>query len=84
MTGGTIDEQLLLGGTLIKNDGSLVEMPPDFVKRATEFCSILRCNSVSHDIVDPQDNEHTKLRMLDCGYAEEETDSHLLRTVIRV
>ena len=55
---------------LIKNDGSLTEIPPDFLKRATELCNELRCNSITYDIVDPQDSEHTKLRVLDCGYAE--------------
>lgn len=58
------------GVKLIKNDGSLIEIPPDFLKRATELCSQLRCSSITYDIVDPQDSEHTKLRMLDCGYAE--------------
>ena len=53
------------GVKLIKNDGSLIEIPPDFLKRATELCS-----SITYDIVDPQDSEHTKLRVLDCGYAE--------------
>ncbi len=55
---------------LIKNDGSLTEIPPDFLKRATELCSQLRCSSISYDIADPQDGEHTKLRVLECGYAE--------------
>ena len=58
------------GVTRIKNDGSLIEIPPDFLKRATELCSQLRCSSITYDIVDPQDSEHTKLRVLDCGYAE--------------
>ena len=58
------------GVKLIKNDGSLIEIPPDFLKRATELCSQLRCSSITYDIVDPQDSEHTKLRELDCGYAE--------------
>ena len=40
--------------------------------------------SVSYDIVYPQDSEHTKLRVLDRGYAEQETDNRLIRTVIRV
>ena len=58
------------GVKLIKNDGSLTEIPPDFLKQATELCSQLRCSSISYDIVDPQDSEHTKLRVLECGYAE--------------
>lgn len=58
------------GVKLIKNDGSLVEIPSDFLKRATELCIQLRCSSISYDIADPQDGGHTKLRVLDCGYAE--------------
>ena len=71
MTSEDFIEDLRRSGVkLIKNDGSLIEIPPDFLKRATELCSQLRCSSISSDIVDPQDSEHTKLRMLDCGYAE--------------
>lgn len=65
-----VDELSRSGVKLIKNDGSLTEIPPDFLKRATELCYQLRCSSISYDIVDPQDSEHTKLRVLDCGYAE--------------
>ena len=71
MTSEDFIEDLRRNGVkLIKNDGSLAEIPPDFLKRATELCSQLRCSSVSYDIVDPQDSEHTMLRVLDCGYAE--------------
>ena len=71
MTSEDFIEDLRRNGVkLIKNDGSLAEIPPDFLKRATELCSQLRCSSVSYDIVDPQDSEHTKLRVLNCGYAE--------------
>ena len=71
MTSEDFIEDLRRNGVkLIKNDGSLAEIPPDFLKRATELCSQLRCSSVSYDIVDPQDSEHTKLRVLDCGYEE--------------
>ena len=65
-----VDELRRSGVKLIKNDGSLTEIPPDFLKRASKLCSQLRCSSISYDIVDPQDIEHTKLRVLDCGYAE--------------
>ena len=65
-----IDELRLSGVKLIKNNDSHTEIPPDFLKRTTELCSQLRCSSISYDIVDPQDSEHTKLRVLDCGYAE--------------
>ncbi len=58
------------GVKLIKRDGSLAEIPFDFLKRATELCSELRCSSITYDIVDPQNSEHTTLRVLDCGYAE--------------
>ena len=71
MTSEEYVEELHRNGVkLIKNDGSHSEIPSDFLKRATELCSQLRCSSVSYDIVDPQDSEHTKLRVLDCGYAE--------------
>lgn len=71
MTSEDFIEDLRRNGVkLIKNDGSLAEIPPDFLKRATELCSQLSCSSISYDIVDPQDSEHTKLRVLDCGYAE--------------
>ena len=71
MTSEDFIEDLRRNGVkLIKNDGSLTEIPSDFLKRATELCSQLRCSSISYDIVDPQDREHTKLRVLDCGYAE--------------
>ena len=65
-----VDELRRSGVKLIKNDGSLIEIPPDFLKRATELCSQLRCSSITYEIVNPQDGEHTKLRVLDCGYAE--------------
>ena len=71
MTSEDFIEDLRRNGVkLIKNDGSLTEIPPDFLKQATELCSQLRCSSISYDIIDPQDNEHTKLRVLECGYAE--------------
>ena len=71
MTSENLIEDLRRNGVkLIKNDGSLVEIPSDFLKRATELCSQLRCSSSSYDIVDPHDSEHSKLRVLDCGYAE--------------
>lgn len=65
-----IKEMRRNGVKLIKKDGSLIEIPPDFLKRATELCTELRCSSITYDIVDPKDGEHTKLRVLDCGYAE--------------
>ena len=71
MTSEDFIEDLRRNGVkLIKNDGSLAEIPSDFLKRATELCNQLRCNSITYDTVDPQDSEHTSLRVLDCGYAE--------------
>ena len=71
MTSEDFIEDLRINGVkLINNDGSLTEIPSDFLKRATELCSQLRCSSISYDIVDPQDSGHTKLRVLECGYAE--------------
>ena len=71
MTSEDFIEDLLRNGVkLIKNDGSLMEIPSDFLKRATELCSQLRCSSIIYDIAPPQDREHTKLRVLDCGYVE--------------
>lgn len=65
-----VEELRRSGVKIIKSDGSLTEIPPNFLKRATELCSQLRCSSICYDIVDPQDSEHTKHRVLDCGYAE--------------
>lgn len=71
MTSEDFIEDLRRNGVkLIKNDGSLAEIPSDFLKRATELCNQLSCSSISYDIADPQDGEHTKLRVLDCGYVE--------------
>ena len=71
MTSEDFIEDLRRNGVkLINNDGSLTEIPPNFLKRATELCSQLSCSSISYDIVDPQDSDHTKLRVLDCGYVE--------------
>lgn len=71
MTSEDFIEDLRRNGVkLIKNDGSLAEIPSDFLKRATELCNQLRCSPITYDIADPQDGEHTKLRVLDCGYVE--------------
>ncbi len=71
MTSEDFIEDLRRNGVkLIKNDGSLAEIPSDFLKRATELCNQLRCSSITYDIFDPQNSEHIKLRVLDCGYAE--------------
>ncbi len=71
MTSEDFIEDLRRNGVkLIKKDGSLTEIPADFLKQATELCSQLRCSSISYDIADPQNSEHTTLRVLDCGYAE--------------
>ena len=71
MTSEDFIEDLRRNGVkLIKSDGSLAEIPPDFLKRATELCSQLRCSSISYDIADSQDSEHTELTVTDCGYIE--------------
>lgn len=71
MTSEDLIEGLRRNGVrLNKKDGSLAEIPSDFLKRATELCAELRCSSITYDIADPQDREHTKLKVLDCGYAE--------------
>jgi hypothetical protein len=71
MTSEDFIEDLRRNGVkLIKNDGTLTEIPPGFLKRATELCNELRCSSITYDIVDPQDSEHTELTVTDCGYAE--------------
>ena len=71
MTSEDFIEDLRRNGVkLIKKDGSLVEIPSDFLKRATELCNQLTCSSITYDIFDPQNSEHIKLRVLDCGYAE--------------
>ena len=71
MTSEDLIEDLRRSGVkLNKRDGSLAEIPSDFLKRATELCSQLRCSSISYDIADPQNSEHTTLRVLDRGYAE--------------
>ena len=71
MTSEDFIEDLRKNGVkLIKNDGSLAEIPSDFLKRATELCNQLRCSSITFYFADPLEGEHTKLRVLDCGYAE--------------
>lgn len=58
------------GVMLVKNNGSLTDIPFDFLSKATEFCKSMGCSSVIYDIYDPQDSEHTELTVTDCGYAE--------------
>ena len=65
-----IEELRSNGVKLLKGDNSLIDMPPNFLEQATEFCQALKCSSISYTIIDPQDSEHTELRVLDCGYAE--------------
>lgn len=38
------------GMKLIKKDGTLTEIPPDFLIKATELCNSLRCSSITYDI----------------------------------
>ena len=65
-----IEELRKSGVKLIKTDGSLIEIPQDFLKKASELCKKVRASSISYDIVDPYDSEHNTLRVLECGYAE--------------
>lgn len=58
------------GVMLVKNNGSLTDIPSDFLSKATEFCKSMGCSSVIYDIYDPQDSEHNELTVTDCGYAE--------------
>ena len=54
MTSEDFIEDLRRNGVkLIKNGGSLVEIPSDFLKRATELGSQIRCSSITYDIADP-------------------------------
>lgn len=65
-----IEELRKSGVMLVKNNGSLADIPSDFLSKATEFCNSMGCSSVIYDIYDPQDSEHTELTVTDCGYAE--------------
>lgn len=67
---GYIEELRRNGVKIVKRDGSLVDIPSDFLDQAVEFCKLHNCSSVIYDIVDMRDGEHKKLRVLDCGYAE--------------
>lgn len=71
MTSEDFIENLRKSGVMIvKNNGSLTDIPSDFLSKATEFCKSMGCSSVIYDIYDPQDSEHTELTVSDCGYAE--------------
>lgn len=71
MTSEEFIEDLRKSGVmLVKNNGSLTDIPPDFLSKATEFCKSMGCSSVIYDIYDPQDSEHTELTVSDCGYIE--------------
>ena len=71
MTSEDFIEDLWKSGVMLeKNNGSLTDIPSDFLSKATEFCKSMGCSSVIYDIYDPQDSEHTELTVSDCGYAE--------------
>ena len=71
MTSEDFIEDLRKSGVmLVKNNGTLTDIPPDFLNQATEFCKSMGCSSVIYDIYDPQDSEHTELTVSDYGYAE--------------
>ncbi len=67
---GYIEELRRNGVKIVKKDGSLTEIPSDFLERAVKFCEQHQCRSVIYDIVDMRDEEHKKLKVLDNGYAE--------------
>ncbi|WP_207640394.1 hypothetical protein [Ruminococcus albus] len=50
-----IEELRRNGVMLVKTDGSLMEIPS---------------SSIVYEIVDPQDSEHTELKIWDCGFVE--------------
>ena len=71
MTSEDFIEDLWKSGVMLeKNNGSLTDIPSDFLSKATEFCKSMGCSSVIYDIYDPQDSDHTELTVTDCGYAE--------------
>lgn len=52
MTSEDFIEDLRRSGVkLNKKDGSLAEIPSDFLKRATELCNQLRCSSITYGVV---------------------------------
>ena len=71
MTSEDFIEDLWKSGVMLeKNNGSLTDIPSDFLSKATEFCKSMGCSSVIYDIYDPQDSDHTELTVTDCGYVE--------------
>ena len=65
-----IDELRNRGVMLIRQDGTLTEIPPDFLETATAFCIENGCSSIIYEVYDPQENGRSKLTVTDCGFAE--------------
>ena len=65
-----IEELRRNGVMLVKTDGSLMEIPSGFLELAVKECSSFKASSIVYEIVDQQDNEHTELKVWDCGFVE--------------
>ena len=66
-----IDELHRNSVMLVKTDGSLMEIPSGFLELAVKECSSFpHASSIIYEIVDQQDNEHTELKVWDCGFVE--------------
>ncbi len=66
-----IEELRRNGVMLVKPDGSLMEIPSGLLELAMKECSSFpHARSVVYEIVDPQDSEHTELKVWDCGFVE--------------
>lgn len=66
-----IEELRRNGVMLVKTDGSLMEIPSGFLELAVQECdSFPHANSIVYEIVDPQDSEHTELKVWDFGFVE--------------
>ena len=72
MTSEEYIEKLRRNGVmLVKTDGSLMEIPSGFLELAMQECdSFPHASSIVYEIVDPHDNEHTELKVWDCGFVE--------------
>ena len=56
---------------LVKTDGSLMKIPSGFLELAMQECySFPHASSIVYEIVDPQDSEHTELKVWDCEFVE--------------
>jgi len=65
-----IDSLRKAGVQMKKWDGTPIAIPDDIQERTKRFCTENGAQSVSYEIIDPQNPEHTELTVWDCGYAE--------------